>query len=283
MRASWNRRLMLSGMKPTLHANAPRRDRDPSDGDAPLLGTTCRARAPLSGNRIVSGQRTLSRTYLQPQSGGWKRRIDIQHSQPCPGVTSLTSSGEDPTSRSECRKSALTPIPRGIRSQFAPPHVEGYKMLFSGGFLFRAAGSAGVQFVTFAGVLVPQVWNQQGHQSVSRIYPVGARLRLYYGVHASCMSSSRNIEFMYTSRTSPNTSKSSCYARRGLQGPSFGTLHPAPPTGRLECGGNDPYSEVRVPFAYLAKQPFNGVTHNRIGTVGASTNRTRILTRGHSG
>ena len=240
MRASWNRRLMLSGMKPTLHADALRRDRNPSDGDAPLLGRTCRARAPLSGNRIVSGQRTLSRTYLQPQSGGWKRRIDIQHSQPCPGVTSLTSSGEDPTSRLECRESALTLIPRGIRSQFVPTHVEGYKMSFSEGFLFRAAGSAGVQFVTFAGVSVPQVWNQQGHQSASRICPVGARLRLYYGVRASCMSSNRNIEFMYTSRTPPNTPKLPCHLRRAWQGPSLSTLHPAPPIAKLDYGHSDP-------------------------------------------
>ena len=70
------------------------------------------------------------------------------------------------------------------------------------------------------------------------------------------MSSSRNIEFMYTSRTSPNTPKLPCHLRRAWQGPSLNTLRPAPPIAKLDYGHSDPYSRVGAPIACLAKQPF---------------------------
>ena len=88
--------------------------------------------------------------------------------------------------RTVCAKLPLLPCPPGLLHELVPSVARGYNMLFSGGFLFRPSGSAGVQNVVFAGVFVPQVWNQQGYQSASRSRPVGARLRLYHHVLVPC-------------------------------------------------------------------------------------------------
>ena len=136
-------------------------------------------------------------------------------------------------------KSAFTPVPSGIQTEIATPNAAGYKLSFSGGFLFRAAGSAGVQSVIFAGVFVPQVWNQQGHQSASRLCPAGVWLRLYHALPASFIRFDSLCEFMYTSRTSPKDPKFPCTERRRLQGPPFGTLHPGLPTARLNYSQDD--------------------------------------------
>ena len=170
----------------------------------------------------------------------------MRQSRRCLPSRSSTGSYEDPEIYSGSKSSAFTPNPRAIRAQLVPPSAAGYKMSFSGGFLPKAAEMAGVQFVTFAGVFVPQVWNQHADQSASSNRPVEAWLRLYHGVLTSCKSFRRNSELLYTSRTSSKPSKFTCHLRRGLQGPSVSTLHPASLAERLDYGGNDLYFEVEV-------------------------------------
>ena len=152
-------------------------------------------------------------------------------------------------------------------------------MSLSGGFLFRAAETAGVQNVTFAGVFVPQVWNQPLRQSASRNHPVGTQLRLCHAVHGSYITCCRNVVFLYTSRTSLKSLKFPCRGKQGLGGPPCCTLHSGQPTARLDYGGNDPLSGLGVPIGWLATHPFNAATHRRTGKVGPM----RTLTKAHAG
>ena len=119
----------------------------------------------------------------------------------------------------------------------------GYKMPLSGGFLLRATGPVRVQNVPFAGVFVPQVWNQHADQSASRPCPVGVWLRLYYAVPASLSRFVSPCKLLYTSPTSPKNPKFLCTEGRRLQGPPSGTLHPGLQSARLDDGQDD-----TVPF-----------------------------------
>ena len=245
---------MSSGTEPNLHTAGSTRGGDPPNGYAPLLlGMTRHANVPLSVYRIVSGLRTPLGARLQSHDGGRERRIDARQSRPCLASRSSTGPCGGPTSYPGCTSSAFTPNPRVVRPQLAPPQAAGYKMSFSERFLFRAAGSVGVQDVLFAGVFVPQVWNQHAYQSASRNRPVGMWLRLYHGVLNAYKRFRRNSELLYTSRTSSKTSKSTCHLRRGLRGPSVSTLHPASLAGRLDYGGNDLYFEVEVHSSALPR------------------------------
>ena len=238
---------MSSDTEPNLHAADSTRGGDPPSGYAPLLvGVTRHADSPLSVCRIVSVLRTPSDACFQSLDEGRERRIDVRQSRPCLASRSSTGPCGGPASHSGCKSSALIPNPRVIRAQLAPPSAARYKMSFSGRFLFRAAGPVGVQDVLFAGVFVPQVWNQHACQSASRKRPIGTWLRLYHGVLNAYKRFRRNSELLYTSRTSSKTSKSTCHMRRGLRGPSVSTLHPASLAGRLDYGGNDPYFEVEA-------------------------------------
>ena len=116
--------------------------------------------------------------------------------------------------REEFGKTPFQPVPSGSVRMSAYFAATGYKMHHSGGFLSRAAGSAGVQDVTFAGVFVPQGWNQQGNQSASRMCPVGVWLRLYHALPVSFLLFDSPCKYMYTSRTSPETSNSACPERQ---------------------------------------------------------------------
>ena len=140
----------------------------------------------------------------------------------------------EPLTRAECGRVPLRPCPPGLIKELVSSLAMGYKLPLSGGVLFRAAGSVGVQNVLFAGVFVPPVWNRQAYQSASRPFPVGARLRLYYGVRGSFHRFDSRCKLMYTSRTSPQAAKSPCNGRRGLQGSPLGTLHPSLPLARLD-------------------------------------------------
>ena len=96
-----------------------------------------------------------------------------------------------------------------------PSTDSGYKMPLSGGFLLGATGPVGVQNVPFAGVFVPQEWNQHADQSASRTCPVGVLLRLYLGVPASFHRFDFPCKLLYTSRTSPKNPNSGCSEGRG--------------------------------------------------------------------
>ena len=179
LRALGRRLLMSSDTEPNLHAAGSTRGGDPPSGCVPLLlGVTRHADAPLSVYRIVSGLRTSSGARVQTHDGGRERKIDARQSRPCQVSRSSTWSCGGPASHSGCTSSAFTPNPRVVRPQLAPPQAAGHKMSFLGELLFRAAGPVGVQDVLFAGVFVPQVWNQHAYQSASRLCPVGAWLRL---------------------------------------------------------------------------------------------------------
>ena len=141
--------------------------------------------------------------------------------------------------RAECGKTPFHPSPPRSVWMLASFAAEGYKMSLSGGFLFRAAGSAGVQNVTFAGVFVPQVWNRQGRRSASRIHPVGARLRLYHAVPDVHTASHPTCKHLYTSRTSPKTAKFPCTERRGAHCPPYRALpfaHLAATLNEIQAG-----------------------------------------------
>ena len=131
------------------------------------------------------------------------------------GVASPSNSWAVTLIRAECGKTPFHPsTPRSVQMS-ASFVAKGYKLALSGGFLFRAAGSAGVQNGTFAGVFVPQGWNQHAYQSASRIRPVGARYRLYHGAHGPHTASYPTCKYLYTSGTSPETAEFPCTERQG--------------------------------------------------------------------
>ncbi len=106
-----------------------------------------------------------------------------------PGASSQSSlrcrSSVEPFTSPECGGFPLLSCPLGSIPDLVSSVVTGYKTPLSGGFLLGAAGPVGVQDVLFAGVFVPQVWNQHAGQSASRTCPVGVWLHLYLGVPAS--------------------------------------------------------------------------------------------------
>ena len=169
------------------------------------FGMTRHVTGPLSGCPFLPEPRSTSGMCLQLHARGLKRMIAAQQSQSCLVPCSTTGFHLVPAGRSGCRQVGFMPGPRVIHPELAPPFAAGYKMYFSGGFLFRAVGSAGVQNGTFAGVFVPQVWNQHADKSASRNCRVGCRFRLYHGVSASYTTSHPTFEYMYTSVTSPKT------------------------------------------------------------------------------
>ena len=179
-------RLMPPDPAPGLQAGEASPVQKPSRVDAPRPGMTRHTTAPGCVCRLAPELRSPSGSCLQPHDGCDGRRVAIRRSQPSPCPSPPTGPRDAPPRLSGCRKSALTAVPPEIRTELASPSGAGYKMSFSGGFLFRAAGSTGVQDVLFRGVFVPQGWNRQGHQSASRLRPVGAWLRLCHGVPVSC-------------------------------------------------------------------------------------------------
>ena len=155
------------------------------------------------------------------------------------GVVSPVNSWAVTLIRAECGKTPFHPSPPRSVWMLASFAVKGYKLSLSGGFLFRAAGSAGAQNGIFAGVFVPQVWNQQGRQSASRICPVGVWLRLYHALLASLLRFDSPCKYMYTSRTSPETPNSACPERRGAHCPPFRELPCAHPAAKLDWTQGD--------------------------------------------
>ena len=146
---------------------------NPSCVDAPRFEVTRHTIAPGCACRLAPELRSLSAKCLQPHHSCDGRTANIRRSQPSPCPPSPTGPHKGPPWRPRCRKSTLTPVPPGVRAGFIAPYVAGYKLSLSGGFLFRAFRSAGVQNVTFAGVFVPGLWNTTCHQSASRVCPVG--------------------------------------------------------------------------------------------------------------
>ena len=110
------------------------------------------------------------------------------HSESSPRCRSLA----EPLIPAICGRFPFLRCPPRLALELVSSVARRYKMLLSGGFLFRADGATGVQDVPLAGVFVPQVWNQHADQSASRICPVGAWLRLYHGVPGSCQLSFRS-------------------------------------------------------------------------------------------
>ena len=116
--------------------------------------------------------------------------------------------------RAECGRFPLPSCPPVLIKELVSSIAMGYKLPFSGGFLFSAAGPVGVQNVTFAGVFVPQEWNQHADQSASIPCPVGVWRRLHLGVPASFHRFDTPCKLLYTSRTSPKNPNSACPERR---------------------------------------------------------------------
>ncbi len=253
---------------------------DPSGVHDRRFGMTRHVTGQRAGCPFLPEPRSTSGMCLQLYAGGLKRMTAAQQSRRCLVPCSTTELHQSPLGRSGCRQVVFMPGPRVTHPELAPPFAAGYKMYFSGGFLFRAVGSARVQNVTFAGVFVPQVWNQHAGQSVSRNRPVEANVRLYHAVHGSYATCCHNVVFLYTSRTSSKIPKLPRHGRQGMQDPSSSTLHPAPPPARLDYGGSDPSFRVGSPIDGLPTQSFDKRTHNRTGAGAASTNLLRSLTGG---
>ena len=208
---------------------------NPSCVDAPRFGVTRHTIAPGCACRLAPELRSLSAMCLRPHHSCDGRTANIRRSQPSPCPPSPTGPHKGPPRRPRCRKSALKPVPLGVRAGFTAPYAAGYKLSLSGGFLFRAFRSAGVQNVLFAGVFVPRLWNTTCHRSASRVCPVGCGYRLYHAAPVPDAAFYSNCKFMYTSMTSPNAAKSPCHERRGARCPTLGALPNAPATERLEC------------------------------------------------
>ena len=106
-----------------------------------------------------------------------------------PGASSESSlrcrSLLEPDPSADCGRLPLLPCQPGLIQELVSSVARRYKMALSGGLMFRAAGPVGVQNVTFAGVFVPQEWNQHADQSASRLCPVGVWIRLYHRVPLS--------------------------------------------------------------------------------------------------
>ena len=207
---------------------------DSSCSDAPRFGVTRHTVAPGCTCRLAPEFRSLSDMCLQPHRSCDKRTANNRRSQPSPCPFSPTGPRKGPPRRPRCRKSALTPVPLGIRAEFAAPYATGYKSSLSGG-LLRAFRSAGVQNVTFTRVFAPRLWNTTCHRSASRVRPVGVQYRLYHGVHGSQTASHFTCKLLYTSMASPKASKLPCHERRGARCPTLGALPNAPAAARLEC------------------------------------------------
>ena len=151
-----------------------------------------------------------------------------------PGVLPPGRSLKETLSRAECGTLPLLPgSPESVRMS-ASLIATGYKMSLSGGFLLRASRPAGVQNVTFAGVFVPQVWNQHADQSASRRDPVGCRSRLYHRVPAPHTASHTTCKYLCTSGTSPETVEFPCTETQGVYCPLHRALHHAYPTATLD-------------------------------------------------
>ena len=195
---------------------------DPSCSDAPRFGVTRHTVAPGCTCRLAPELRSLSDMCLQPHRSCDKRTANNRRAQPSPCPCSPTGPRKGPPRRPGYSKSALTPVPRGIRSEFAAPYATGYKLSLSGGFLFRAFRSAELQDVLFGGVFAPRLWNTACHQSASRNRPVGVRLRLYHRVPASYQLPFRSLNSctrLWHRRRHPNS--------RAMRGGA----HAAPPSG----------------------------------------------------
>ena len=228
-------RLMRPDPAPDLQTDVAGPVRGPSRVDAPHPGMTRHTVTHGCTCRLAAEHSSPSGSCLQHPDDCDGLRGDISRSQPSPCSSPPTSVWKAPTRPSECRKSALTPVLRGIRAEFAAPYVTGYKLSLSGGFLYRASRSAGVQNVLFAGVFVPQVWNTTCHRSASRARPVGARHRLYHAAPVPHATSCSICKVLYTSMTSPKAAKSPCPERRGARCPTLGALPHVLPTAKLEC------------------------------------------------
>ena len=127
---------------------------------------------------------------MAPPAGRIPSTSDVL--SPAWGPFSPASLGKGTPGCSDGTKSACMPVPLGIRPQLVPAFGTRCKMQLFEVLLFGAARSAGVQNATFAGVFVPQDWNQQAYQSASRICPVEVRLHLYHRVPGSCQLSFRS-------------------------------------------------------------------------------------------
>ena len=150
------------------------------------------------------------------------------------GVASPGNSWAVTLIRAECGQMPFQPSPPGSVRMSASLVAKGYKMSLSGGFLYPSSGSAGVQDVTFAGVFVPQVWNQHADKSASRLRPVGARYRLYHGSHGTHTASYPTCKYLYTSGTSPETAEFPCTERQGAHCPPYRSLHPTHSAAKLD-------------------------------------------------
>ena len=143
------------------------------------------------------------------------------------------------TERVECGRFPLLTCISGSIRILAFLVGTGYKMPFSEGFLLGATGPVGVQNVPFAGVFVPQEWNQHAYQSASRPCSVEVWIRLYHGVSASFHRFDSLCKLMYTSRTSPKAPKLPCIERRGAHlapHPSLRCAHPAATLDEIQDG-----------------------------------------------
>ena len=141
----------------------------------------------------------------------------------------------NPLTHADSEKLPLPPCPPGSAGMLAPPIAVGCKMALSGGLLYPAFRSPGIQNVLFAGVFVPRLWNTTCHQSASRNPPVGVRYRLYHGVPGLHTAFHFTCRLLYTSMASPKASKLPCHERRGARCPTLGALPNPPATARLEC------------------------------------------------
>ena len=195
---------------------------DPSCGNAPRFGVTRHTAAPGCAFQLAPELRSLSAMCLQSNHSRDERTVDIRRSRPSPSSFSPTGPRKGSPRRPGCRRSALTPVPFGVRAEFTAPYATRYKLSLSGGFLFRAFRSAGVQDALFAGGSVPRPWNTACHQSASRNRPVDVRLRLYHRVPASYqfpLRSSDSYTRLWHRRSHPKS--------RAMRGGA----HAAPPSG----------------------------------------------------
>ena len=215
-------RLMRPDPAPDLQTAQAGPARGSSRVAASHPGMTRHAVAPGRACRLKPEPGSPSGSCLQHPDDCDRVRGDIRRSQPSPCPSLPTGARKAPARPSGCRKSSLMPVPRRVRAEFAAPYVTGYKLSLSGGFLFRASRSAGVQNVIFAGVFVPQVWNTTCHRSASSIRPVGCRHRLYHAAPAPDAAFCSSCKVLYTSMTSPKAAKSPCHERGA---------HAAPPSG----------------------------------------------------
>ena len=214
---------------------------DPSGVHDRRFGMTRRVTGQRAGCPFLPEPRSTSGMCLQLHARGLKRMIAAQQSQSCLVPCSTTGFHLVPPGRSGCRQVGFMPSPRVIHPELAPPFAAGYKT------------------VTFAGVFVPQVWNRHRRRSASRNRPVGCRFRLYRHVPGPQPHFDSSCVFLYTSGTSPKTSKISCPAGQGPEVPPSGAFHHGLPTARLNDIQDDTVPYEKRPPATAQEQGGRGV------------------------